>query len=173
MCSWGKITIRSGNGLVLNRQKAVNLTNDYNHPRSHIDDLVQEIHNSIANALELCLSCTKPSMWHHQATIRYAQTYNDLHPCWLSSSPGEPEHPLLRSAPARGTCQVMCFHPWSDITLPLMSVQEIRAVVDKWAEINVDLGSKFEWVQVRQNTECRLLWSSDTIWHRRSGSTLV
>ena len=80
MCSWGKITIRSGNGLVLNRQKAVTLTKDCNHPRSHIDDLVQERHNSVANALELCLSCTKPLMWHHQATIRYAQTYNDLHP---------------------------------------------------------------------------------------------
>nr|KAG5699546.1 hypothetical protein BaRGS_033742 [Batillaria attramentaria] len=34
----------------------------------------------------------------------------------------------------------MCFHPWSDMTLPLMEVKAIRSVVDKWAEINKDLG---------------------------------
>ena len=43
----------------------------------HIDGLMQERHNSIANALDLCLSCTNPSIWHHEpmftklyATIR-------------------------------------------------------------------------------------------------------
>ena len=29
----------------------------------NIDELVQERHNSIANALELCLSCTNPSIY--------------------------------------------------------------------------------------------------------------
>ena len=29
----------------------------------HIDGLMQERHNSTANALELCLSCTNPSIW--------------------------------------------------------------------------------------------------------------
>ena len=32
--------------------------------QEHVDGLVQERHNSIANALELCLSCTNPSIWH-------------------------------------------------------------------------------------------------------------
>ena len=44
--------------------------------------------------------------------------------------------------------QVMCFHPWSDITLPLMSLAEIRAVIDKWAELITDFGAKYRWVQV-------------------------
>ena len=30
---------------------------------NYLDELVQERHNSIANALELCLSCTNPSIW--------------------------------------------------------------------------------------------------------------
>ena len=30
---------------------------------NHIDGLMQERRNSIANALELRLSCTKPSIW--------------------------------------------------------------------------------------------------------------
>ena len=31
----------------------------------HIEDLVQDCTNSIANALELVQSCTKPSVWWH------------------------------------------------------------------------------------------------------------
>ena len=33
----------------------------------HIDGLMQERCNSIANALELHLSCTNPSTWHHRS----------------------------------------------------------------------------------------------------------
>ena len=62
--------------------------------------------------------------------------------------PGVSDHPLLKCEAAYGTCKVICFHPWSDITLPFMSVPEIREVVDKWAEINVELGEKYTWVQV-------------------------
>lgn len=44
--------------------------------------------------------------------------------------------------------KVMCFHPWSDLTLPLMSLSEIRAVVDAWAELMAELGASYPWVQV-------------------------
>lgn len=42
----------------------------------------------------------------------------------------------------------MCFHPWSDVTLPLMSVPEIRTVVDAWASVTEELGAQYPWVQV-------------------------
>lgn len=42
----------------------------------------------------------------------------------------------------------MCFHPWSDITLPLMQPAEIRKVIDKWADLIVELGAEYTWVQV-------------------------
>lgn len=61
---------------------------------------------------------------------------------------GEAEHQLFRCAAASGTCQVLCFHPRLDTTLALMTLAEIRVVIDKWAEINSDLGSKYSWVQV-------------------------
>ena len=44
----------------------------------------------------------------------------------------------------------MCFHPHSDVTLPLMTQSEVRAVVDRWSQLSEDLGKKFTWVQVRQ-----------------------
>ncbi|XP_060062551.1 galactose-1-phosphate uridylyltransferase-like [Ylistrum balloti] len=65
--------------------------------------------------------------------------------------PEKSDNPLFQSAAARGTCQVMCFHPHTDVTLPIMTQAEVRAVIDKWAEINTDLGKKFEWVQIFEN----------------------
>ena len=67
--------------------------------------------------------------------------------CGCVSEPSD--DPLFQTAQARGTCKVMCFHPWSDITLPLMELKDIRNVVDTWAEINADLGKTYTWVQVR------------------------
>lgn len=36
---------------------------------------------------------------------------------------------LFRFEPARGTYRVMCFHPKSDLTIPLMTVEEIKCVI--------------------------------------------
>uniref|UniRef100_UPI00358F9C87 galactose-1-phosphate uridylyltransferase-like isoform X2 n=1 Tax=Myxine glutinosa TaxID=7769 RepID=UPI00358F9C87 len=65
--------------------------------------------------------------------------------------PGPNDHPLFKTAVARGMCKVMCFHPWSDITLPLMEVAEIRAVIDRWTEIMSELGQTYQWVQIFEN----------------------
>lgn len=46
----------------------------------------------------------------------------------------------------------MCFHPWSDVTLPLMTTHEIVKVIDKWAGLVEELGSTYPWVQVRLYT---------------------
>ncbi|XP_063552337.1 galactose-1-phosphate uridylyltransferase isoform X1 [Gorilla gorilla gorilla] len=54
---------------------------------------------------------------------------------------------FLPSPPSK----VMCFHPWSDVTLPLMSVPEIRAVVDAWASVTEELGAQYPWVQIFEN----------------------
>ncbi|XP_076465770.1 galactose-1-phosphate uridylyltransferase-like [Babylonia areolata] len=65
--------------------------------------------------------------------------------------PEASEDPLFQTAPARGTCKVMCFHPRSDLTLPLMQLTEIRSVIDAWADINTDLGKTYTWVQIFEN----------------------
>lgn len=36
---------------------------------------------------------------------------------------------LFKFEPAMGTCRVMCFHPRSDLTIPLMSIEEIKAII--------------------------------------------
>lgn len=50
--------------------------------------------------------------------------------------------------PSAPLSKVMCFHPWSDVTLPLMKNQEVVEVIDKWAELVEELGTTYRWVQV-------------------------
>lgn len=65
---------------------------------------------------------------------------------YLLLEPAEDE--LFQTAEAQGNCKVMCFHPYSDLTLALMSHDEVRTVIDKWAELDDELGKQFTWVQV-------------------------
>jgi UDPglucose--hexose-1-phosphate uridylyltransferase len=60
-------------------------------------------------------------------------------------------HPLFRADAEPGTCRVVCFSPRHDLTLPEMSVEEIRGVVDVWAEQTAELGGRYRWVQVFEN----------------------
>lgn len=60
-------------------------------------------------------------------------------------------HPLLRAETVRGTCRVICFSPRHDLTLAEMEVDDIRRVIDVWADQIEDLGQDFQWVQVFEN----------------------
>ena len=51
------------------------------------------------------------------------------------------EHELLRAESESGICRVVCFSPRHDITLPQMSVVDIRRVVDIWASQYLELGA--------------------------------
>jgi len=63
----------------------------------------------------------------------------------------ESDDPLFQIASASGNCKVMCFHPLSNVTLPVMSHEEILAVINQWVNLVHDLGSKYEWVQIFEN----------------------
>lgn len=58
---------------------------------------------------------------------------------------------LLRTQPARGECRVICFSPRHDLTLAEMEVEDIRKVVEVWADQTTELGKKYQWVQVFEN----------------------
>jgi len=46
---------------------------------------------------------------------------------------------------------VMCFSPRHDLTLPEMSPEDIRRVVDMWGDQVTELGQTYRWVQVFEN----------------------
>lgn len=60
-------------------------------------------------------------------------------------------HSLLHAEGVPGTCRVICFSPRHDLTLPEMSREEIRGVVDAWSEQSRELGNAYRWVQVFEN----------------------
>ena len=45
----------------------------------------------------------------------------------------------------------MCFHPQSNLTLPLMDVASIRGVIDMWVQQTNELLGKYLWVQIFEN----------------------
>lgn len=63
----------------------------------------------------------------------------------------EPDNSLLQTRSVSGTCRVICFSPRHDLTLPEMSPEAIRRVVDLWAEQTAELGQIYQWVQVFEN----------------------
>jgi UDPglucose--hexose-1-phosphate uridylyltransferase len=63
----------------------------------------------------------------------------------------QPSGSLFRGEPVRGECRVICFSPRHDLTLPEMSVAEIRGVVDVWASQLQELGRRYAWVQIFEN----------------------
>lgn len=65
----------------------------------------------------------------------YTSTFvftNDF-PALLEDTPSPPvsSDPLFQIGDATGTCRVMCFHPKSNKTLPVMSPKDIRNVIDE------------------------------------------
>lgn len=63
----------------------------------------------------------------------------------------EAENPLLRVEGVQGVSQVICFSPRHDLTLAEMTPDEIRTVVDLWADQTRELGERYQWVQVFEN----------------------
>ena len=58
---------------------------------------------------------------------------------------------LLQPELVRGTSRVICFSPRHDLTLPEMTVSDIRHVVDVWSAQTSELGATYRWVQVFEN----------------------
>lgn len=63
----------------------------------------------------------------------------------------ESDSELFRLMDVQGTCRVICFSPRHDLTLPEMEVEDIRRVVDVWAEQTTDLARNYRWVQIFEN----------------------
>ena len=80
---------------------------------------------------------------------------------------------LMQYESIRGTCRVMCFSPRHDLSLPEMEVEDIRRVVDVWAEQMIDLGATNRWVQIFENKGATMgssmphphgqIWALDTL----------
>jgi len=103
-----------------------------------------------------CYLCAGNQRAHGATNPSYTGTFvfdNDF-PALLPDSIAPPPAAagsLLQSAPAVGTCRVICFSPDHALTLSRMRLPDIRAVVDTWAAQSRELGASHGHVQVFEN----------------------
>jgi len=103
----------------------------------------------------LCYLCPGNSRANGASNPEYTGVYvfeNDFG-ALLPEPGGTPgnDHPLLRHEPVQGVCRVLCFSPQHNMTLALMSVADIRRVVDMWADQVEELGQRYRWIQIFEN----------------------
>jgi UDPglucose--hexose-1-phosphate uridylyltransferase len=89
----------------------------------------------------------------YTSTYAFENDYAALRPDVLHFSSDEGSKGLLVAEGESGICRVICYSPRHNLTLSRMSVEEIRAVVDVWAEQYVELNGRgdIEYVQVFEN----------------------
>ena len=75
---------------------------------------------------------------------------NDF-PALADEHGGTDDDPLFRAEASAGVCRVICFSPDHGRSLPLLTPDEMRAVIDTWAAQTAELGARFANVQVFEN----------------------
>lgn len=106
-----------------------------------------------------CYLCpgNKRAGGHHNpqytGTFLFDNDFAALRPEDSSTCFDEDNKGLLVAHSETGLCRVVCFSPRHDLTLPLMSVPEIRVVVDAWIAETEQIGARPEinYVQVFEN----------------------
>lgn len=88
----------------------------------------------------------------YTTTYRFANDFAAVLPPPGPETP-EKEHELLSTEPTQGVCDVVCFHPRHDLTLPRLSLEEIGDVIDEWTKIYQERGNQDDigYVQIFEN----------------------
>jgi len=101
-----------------------------------------------------CYLCPGNARVGGEANPDYPGVYvfdNDF-PALAEDQPLAVEHdPLFRAEASPGVCRVICFSPDHGKSLPLLSPNQLRAVIDVWTAQTAELGQRFANVQVFEN----------------------
>ena len=91
----------------------------------------------------------------HNPHYDHTFVFNNDYAALLPDTPSLPldQNGLIRARSERGICRVICFSPRHDLTLPDMPLEDIRRVVDVWAEQTAELRARdfIKYVQVFEN----------------------
>ncbi len=89
----------------------------------------------------------------YESVFSFVNDYSALLP-EAASGVQAPDSPLLVAEAVRGLCKVLCFHPDHSLTVARMTREEIRPVVDAWAQEYQELGG-LDWIKHVQIFENR------------------
>ena len=76
---------------------------------------------------------------------------NDFPALLLGSNADIEAQDLFRAEVVSGECRVICFSPNHSLTLPQLSKEQVRSVIDCWAAQSSELGTQYPWVQLFEN----------------------
>jgi UDPglucose--hexose-1-phosphate uridylyltransferase len=76
---------------------------------------------------------------------------NDFPALLLGSNADMEAQDLFRAEVVSGECRVICFSPNHSLTLPQLSKEQVRSVIDCWAVQSSELGTQYTWVQLFEN----------------------
>jgi UDPglucose--hexose-1-phosphate uridylyltransferase len=76
---------------------------------------------------------------------------NDFPALLLGSNADMEAQDLFRAEVVSGECRVICFSPNHSLTLPQLSKEQVRSVLDCWAAQSSELGTQYTWVQLFEN----------------------
>lgn len=85
---------------------------------------------------------------HYTSTFVFDNDFAALRP---NTSTVRLQEGLFLSEGVAGRCRVVCFTPRHDLSLGLLSLFDLRLVIDLWAQQSEELGLRFPWVQVFEN----------------------
>ncbi|MBL4815143.1 MAG: UDP-glucose--hexose-1-phosphate uridylyltransferase [Shewanella sp.] len=85
----------------------------------------------------------------YQSTFVFGNDFAALAP----DTPAAPvnDDPLMRSESVRGLSRVICFSPDHSKTLPRLTTNQLRQVIDTWESEITELGKEYVWVQAFEN----------------------
>jgi UDPglucose--hexose-1-phosphate uridylyltransferase len=111
----------------------------------------------------------------YTSTFVFENDFASLKPDVPSGSVNECGRGLIVAESEGGLCKVVCFSPRHDLTLPRMSVEQIRGVVDVWSSEYAAIGGlpNINYVQIFENRgemmgcsnphpHCQI-WANETI----------
>jgi UDPglucose--hexose-1-phosphate uridylyltransferase len=101
-----------------------------------------------------CYLCPGNTRVGGEANPAYAGVHvfdNDFPALAADAPAAATDDPLLRAEASAGVCRVICFSPDHGKALPLLSPEQLRSVVDCWADQTAELGQRFQHVQVFEN----------------------
>ena len=76
---------------------------------------------------------------------------NDFQALFGTSGPDTPGADMFRPMPASGHSRVICFSPDHSASLPSLTPDAMRAMVDLWCNETASLGRDYPWVQIFEN----------------------
>jgi UDPglucose--hexose-1-phosphate uridylyltransferase len=101
-----------------------------------------------------CYLCPGNARVGGEVNPAYAGVYvfdNDFPALEDTGGGGASDDPLFRAEASAGLCRVICFSPDHGKSLPQLAPEQIRAVIDCWANQTAELGARFANVQVFEN----------------------